>query len=104
MTTDPRDFIYVDEPIVRRGRRQTRRHVTLSETDWEAVGDPAAPGGVEGRLQAELFVNKVAVVVEAVVEEFADDRSRADAGSTFSDPPRLRVRGRKYAVIKLFAP
>ncbi len=104
MTSDPQDFVYVEMPVSTPRPLETRRRLTVTEGAWTPVGDPAAPGGIDGRLQAEVWVNKVAMLIELVAEDLRDaPRRRADVGEHRS-APRLRLRGRQYVVVGLFLP
>ncbi len=105
MSSDPRDYIYVEELIPAPPRpRETRRRVTVTEGEWTPCGDPAAPGGIDGRLRAEVWVNKVAMLVEVVIEDLADAPRRRAAAGQHRSAPRLRLRGRHYVVTGLFVP
>ncbi len=84
--------------------RETRRRVTVPEGEWTPIGDAAAPGGVDGRLRAVVWVNKVAMRIELVDEDLADALVRDAAIIERRSPPRLRLRGRRYVVVGLFMP
>ncbi len=75
----------------------------MPEGEWTAIGDAAAPGGVDGRLRAEVWVNKVPMLIELVAEDLTDAPRRCGAVGERS-APRLRVRGRQYVVVGLFVP
>ncbi len=102
MTGDPQDLVYVDVPILQPRPHETRRRVTVAEGEWTAVGDAAAPGGKDGRLRAEVWVNKVAMLIEVVADDLTDPHRRDAASGARRSAPRLRLRGRRYVVVGLF--
>ena len=99
MHDDPMDVIFVEDVPEQRVSR--RRHVTIGDQDWQQVGDPASAAGTCGRLRARIVINRTPVDVELLLPENdeADDPSIA----TGHPKPELRVQGRAYRVVGVFA-
>lgn len=109
MTSDPNDYIYVDSvparPAIAR-RQRGRRQITIEDGDWRAVGVAVAPGGVDGLLRTEIRVNGVPLMLELLASELCAPRVETSAAGAF--PPaagraRLRVRGRQYTLVAVYA-
>jgi hypothetical protein len=79
VTSDPYDYIYVEAQVGVDGR-QRRRRITIPDGDWHPVGDPAAPGGIDARLRAQIIVNGVHVDVELLACELEKTTSAGQDG------------------------
>lgn len=108
VTSDPDDYIYVDTAPARPAgaRRRSRRQITIEDGDWRAVGVADAPGGADGQLRTHININGVSLMLELLASELVRSEPRqAEDGAPRSDlnGPRLRVRGRQYTLVAVYA-
>jgi hypothetical protein len=109
ITPDPDDHVFVDLTPARppRGERgRSRRQVTIVDGDWSPVGDAADRGGVEGKLQSNISINGLPLVVELLASELFNLRPSTPAARScwhLDDVPELRVRGRHYKLLAVYA-
>lgn len=103
MTSDPNDYVFVEDQVGP-DRRRSRRHVTIADGDWQPVGDATAAGGIAGRLRAKIVVNKIPLDLEIVSTELENvTRSAVPQKQLARQAPTLRVRGRQYRLVSVFA-
>lgn len=98
MSEDALDVYVEPVPEVRLSRR---RHVTIADQDWQAFGDPASAEGTRERLRGRLVVNGVPVDLEVVSKGNDDDDP--SAAEPHEQHPELRVQGRRYRLVGVFA-
>jgi hypothetical protein len=100
---EPDDVIWV-EPVVGRPPRDGRRHVIVPDKAWLPLGEEAAQGDTAGRLRARIALNGVAMELELLSTELSDYDVR-DWGARYParEYPELRVRGRSYYLVGIYA-